>query len=272
MNDLADKWWWRDGYQQLKATFRAEIAKFYPNPPSEAAVREIDERVKLRFRTFRRREEAVAFLYELGRRTRKPMKKLPQWPDLAPEKQNLLVYGGVFLRQRKPKQQDLLAAKELDDLLAPRPDDLLVPPFDVGRTLESVRHRGSGKDEDQKDQPVWTDPMAFSIRLSANDGTIVGAVKRLIRVQRKLHQVDKPKPNTGKRNRPRSWGYVEVLYRRKLGSDRSASSMLSKANSLAATYLTRRVVDVFLWVESGVSWSAWTRLKRIPPAHPKSKS
>ncbi len=211
MNDPAAKWWWDKDRQQ--AAFRAEIAKFYSDPLSKAALEEIEGRVKLRLRTFRRYEESAAFLYELARRTVSSMKYLRSWPALPTEKRRAIAWSGLF---------------------PPRTDDLLSPPFAVAMRLESVK-RG----------PAWTDPMAFSIRLSANDGTIVGAFKRWIRIQRKVHQVENPERNIGHHNRDRSWQYLELLDQPNRWRDHAKTSMRSKALEMGKELITSQMIHWF---------------------------
>ena len=211
MNDAATYWWRED---RLRAEFRAHFAKFYDDPKEPAAAKELDHRVELWLRSFHRREEGPAFLYELGRKTVAAMKDLPSWLDLSQEKRNRIIWSGLF---------------------PPKPDDLFAPPLHVEMRPESVK-RGSD----------WTDPMEFSVRLSDNDGTIVEAFKRWLRVQRAVRQVPNPKPNTGKRRRPLSWQYVEVFHSPSVPGDTTSPSIKSKAKKLAAKYITQEVIDLLL--------------------------
>jgi hypothetical protein len=211
MNDFEEGWWWDPN--RLADSFRAEIVKAYPSAPTDDAIKQIDYRVKMRLRTFHRREEWPAFLYELGRRTVPSMKRLPIWPDLPKTRRTAIFWNPIF---------------------EPRSDDLLAPPFSVAMTRGSVQ-RG----------PDWTEPMAFSIRLGDNDATIVGAFKGWLRVERARHHVPNPKANTGKRRRPLSWQYVEDLDLPTLEGDTVKSSMRSKAKKMAKKYITRAVIDVF---------------------------
>ncbi len=206
------KYWWSEG--QLRAGFRAQLAKFYADPNEPAAALELDQRVEMRLRTFRRREEWPAFLYELGRRTVEAMKQLPSWPDLDEGKRNRIIWSGLF---------------------PPKPDDLLAPPFDVAMRPSSVK-RGPG----------WTEPMAFSIRLSDNDGEILTAFKRWIRIQRAIRKIPNPKPNTGKRRRRLSWQYVEVFDLPSLPGDTTSPSLRSKAKKRSAEYITPGVIDFLI--------------------------
>lgn len=230
MNNAAANWWWRDDYQALKATFRVHFARFYADPNEPDAAREIDHRVDLWMQIFHYQEEWPAFLWELGRRTAEEMKDLPSWLELDGEKRSRIVSSPLF---------------------PANPDERFTPAFRMITGPESLRTELECMLWPRRQDPVtsesaFTRPMAFSVRLSDNDTAIVEGFKRCLGFLRSVYQVPNPKPNTGKRRRPFSWGYVEVFDSPIDPGDMKSQRIRSKASRLAAKYITPRVIGFLL--------------------------
>jgi hypothetical protein len=208
--------WWRDRDTRGKRSQKyREQLKVAGHPPAE-----VSRRLELEARTFSRREEWPAFLYELARRAPQDLRATsPAWCDLPVAMRNRII--AAFPR---------------------RPDDLIAPPFhaeafdvDVPRSaLAALPKHGD-----------TTPPALVTVDLAANDAAIVAGFRRWLALQRAQADKPKPAPNAGRARRGLSWQYLEVLDAPALDGDSGKSSMRAKAKRLAATEITPEIRRVF---------------------------
>jgi hypothetical protein len=209
-------WWWRDRAARGKqsSAYGAKLTKAGVSP---AEVRRICE---LEGRTFQRREEWPAFLYELARRTPTDRRaETSAWCDLTPAKKAAII--AAFPR---------------------RPDDLLAPPFYAeGFNVDNPREAFAAIPE----REGVTKPALIAVDLAANDKAIVDGFRRWLALQRYAEKKPKPAPNAGRSRRPDSWRYIEVLDAPQLDGDSGKSSMRAKAKKRAQAEITPAMRRLF---------------------------